>query len=539
MTTLMVSPFAPYRDGIAAYAVQELRRLRSESSVEVLSPQPSAARLHLRLGSPVGWGRLARIAADYDRTIVQFGPEMMFGRCRSSAERVGVWMALAGLAKVTALDLRIHEVEYGPLDANPAERWAARLALGQADRVTVHTEAERAKLHELVPTGAEIEIVDHGRDFAAASTISKAEARAELGLSPDRFIFVAIGFLQQHKGFDRAVAALDELRMADVELHVVGSARVDAPEILGYVDDLTRRCAQVPGAHLHRRYVSDVEFDQWIQAADAVVLPYREIWSSGVLERARLLATPVIASDLSQLRDQAPEGTLFFDRDDELPGVMADLVIARRGPAAAISSGRTSTHALSDGDAIDLSSTADSVVLAGAPPMPPDDARGGAPSPWGVDIGDPDRPSVQAEVVARARRAELAASGSGSSRSTGHGSANAMGDGRALDPLLALGHLARPEPTSARPGVAPAKRLIDRLIAWRVDPLFERLDALQRATLEAASALDAARASAASTAASGAGDPVSEPLVPTGPTATDDSPPGGRNDGLQRGSVMS
>jgi glycosyltransferase involved in cell wall biosynthesis len=486
----MVTPFAPYRDGIATYAMQELRRLRNAeptrpgSVVDVLSPKPSAARHHLRLGDPVGWGRLAAVAAQYDRTIIQFGPEMLFGRCRSSAERVGVWLALVALSRVTSLDLRIHEIEYGPLENNPAERWAARRALERADTVTVHTEAERSELARLIPIGHRVQIVEHGRDFTTVAHVSPQQARAELGLPDDRFLFLSIGFLQHHKGFDRAVAAIDALRMADVELHIVGSARVDAPDIVSYADDLARHCARVPGAHLHRRYVSDLEFDLWIAAADAVVVPYREIWSSGVVERARLLNTPMVAADLPQLRDQAPEGTVFFADDGDLPRALADVVMAGRGPAAALQPGAV------DPD-IDLSDGAGTgLVHAGSPPMPTSGAIGGARtvtrSTWEIDENGPDRDAVQAEVMARARRSELAATVVGSDHRPEAGASG----GRALDPLLALGHLPRPQPTSARPGVAPVKRMVDRLISWRLDPVVERIEALQRATVEAMSVID-------------------------------------------------
>ena len=62
--------------------------------------------------------------------------------------------------------------------------------------------------------------------------------------------------------------------------------------------------------------------------------------------------------------------------------------------------------------------------------------------------------------------------------------------------MLALGPLHRPTPTSARPGVAPVKRLIDRLIGWQIDPLASRIEDLQRATVEAVALLDQTTAQA-------------------------------------------
>ena len=46
------------------------------------------------------------------------------------------------------------------------------------------------------------------------------------------------------------------------------------------------------------------------EPADTLVLPYREIWSSGVMERAKLFNRVVIAADVGGLGDQAPEGNL-------------------------------------------------------------------------------------------------------------------------------------------------------------------------------------------------------------------------------------
>lgn len=457
MTVLLVSPFAPYRDGIAAYAAQELRRLRDGGErVDVCSPVPSAARWHLPLGGPAGMARLVALAANYDRVLVQFGPELAFGRCRSAAQRVAVWAALAALARRRPLELRIHEVEYGPLDQNPLERRAAALALRAAARVTVHTEAERGELARRLGSGlaGRIALVDHGQTFQPAIRIDRTEARARLGLPAEGYRFVAIGFLQRHKGFDRAVEAVDRLS-GDVHLHVVGSARVDHPEIAAYVEQLRGRCGQVANATLHEGYVSDVEFDLWLQAADAVVLPYREIWSSGVLERAGLFDRPVVAADLAQLRDQAPPDTLFFTDVDELTAMMDKLCSAARtvGPPT------------------------------GGVPV----GSVGRPR-WDVDPNRPDREGLQRQIEARAR----SSGGSSRARSSASRLDDRNGGHRAAEPLLAVGSLRRPEATSARPGVAPLKRMVDRLTAWRVDPLADHVEALQRAATEAVVRLEEA-----------------------------------------------
>ncbi len=456
MSTLMVTPFAPYRDGIATYAAQELRRLRADGrTVEVLSPVPSAAHHHLRLGGARGATLLAKRAAAYEQVIVQFGPEMLFGRCRAASERVAVWLALAGLGRVSKLDVRGHEVEYGPLAQNPAERRAAALALRWADRVTVHTEPERSQLvAALGPVARRIEVIDHGDNFVPAVDCTPAQAKAELGLPADEFLFLSIGFLQRHKGFDRAVEAFALAALPRASLHIVGSGRVDHPEIARYVSELARMCQRTPGVELHNRYVSDDQFDLWLTAADAVVLPYREIWSSGVVERARLFDKPIIVSELDQLRHQlGPEadgwGLTALDVGDfamAMEKLWAGAGFGHR-PAGRMDQDRTATSA------------------------------------WDVDDAAPDRAAIQSQIVARARgqhgeREESVA-------------ADLSKAGRPSRGLRNLGPFEVPEPVSARPGVTPVKQTVRRLTGWQLDPVNARLAALQQATVDAVVEMEA------------------------------------------------
>jgi len=447
MTILMVTPFAPYRDGIAAYAVQELRALWGQGQdVEVLSPLPSAAHHHLGLGGVRGIAALASRARGYDRVIIQFAPEMMFGACHGPIERVMVWAGLCAMAKLTRLELRVHEIEHGPIQRNWGERRAAAEAFRRADVVSVHTESERDDLVNLVGIqAAQINVVGHGAAFVAATDVTRQQARADLGLG-DKHVFLSIGFVQHHKGFDRGVAAFGAGRLGqDAEIHIVGSVRVDDPELIAYASSLEGMCRQTPGAEFHRGFVSDELFDRWILAADTVLLPYREIWSSGVLERANLLGTPVLAADVGGLAHQIKHGSYLFGNDDEMASLMCERVAKTEHDFG------SSNHAIRTDLAVG--------------------------EQWGVGTGTT-RDLVQAEVSARAgNKAGLAQPSSGV----------------VIDPLVRLGRFERPRPVSARRGVGTVKRFIGRTIGWEIDALARHVDDLQTATVEALTASEANR----------------------------------------------
>lgn len=336
MTTLMITPYAPYRDGIANYAVQEVAaKRRSGVDIEVLSPVPSAAHHHLVIGSPQGMARLLRKAASFDRLEIQVYPELLFGSAPSRVHRAVVWALLALLVRRVPTELRIHEIDYATINCDPLTHRLATAALSAAETISLHTEAERTALAGAIGGEmANMVLVDHGRDFAPRTTADRSEARRTLGLDPDEFVFLSIGFVQRHKGFDRAVRAFDRVRPDRARLVVVGDIRVDHPDLVRYRDELDRLIATTPGTERRAGYVSDEMFDRWLVAADVLVLPYREIWSSGVIERAALFDLPVIVTKVGGLADQARPGTVLVADERELAQAMADAAGAAIQPSA-------------------------------------------------------------------------------------------------------------------------------------------------------------------------------------------------------------
>ncbi len=324
----MVTPYAPYRDGIAAYAVQQVKALRAEGhDVEVLSPAPSAAHQWLDLRNRRGPAALAKRVSRFDRLVIQYHPDVFFPIGVSRNDHA---MSTAGLMVACRLshesELVVHEFDDEPLRYGRRNRALTARMWRSVDRLVFHTAVERDRFLGVWPVLPErTALVAHGASFVPHTNADRAAARAILGLPPDRFVFVAIGFIQPHKGFDRAVEAFAASGAATVgaQLHVVGSVRVDEPAFLQHRDELAALIRQTRGATLHDAYLSDEAFDLWLVAADAVVLPYRQIWSSGVMERAALYSRLVIATRVGGLGEQAPAGTVLVDDDSTLTAAMA------------------------------------------------------------------------------------------------------------------------------------------------------------------------------------------------------------------------
>ncbi len=433
----MVSPYPPVRDGLANYAVQEVKRLRAAGhDVEVLSPGPSAAHHHLDLVGVRGVLALARRVRAYDRVIVQYHPAVFFAPTATPSERAATYAALA--AAWTAahdIELRVHEYpHHGP--ATRAEAVAARAMFRAATRVSTHTERERIELSAAFGLDPEqVSVADHGANFERRTSVERSEARERLGLPAEGFMFLSIGFLQPHKGFDRAIQAFAGLADHGCRLDIVGSVRVEDNEYVAYVDELRELAEGTPGVSLHEEYVSDAEFDVWIVACDALVLPYRLIWSSGVCERAALYDRPVIASRAGGLADQVVGEATLVGSDEELERAM-------RAVAGLVDDVRVSGNWPTTG-----------------------------------------RDAVLAEIRARAGRRHPGRVGQPGTGAASSGVRRRLAARTA--PLRRVTPLAMPEARSARPGASSLKRIVRRLTAWQIDPIIGQVNRLQQATIDA------------------------------------------------------
>jgi glycosyltransferase involved in cell wall biosynthesis len=126
----------------------------------------------------------------------------------------------------------------------------------------------------------------------------RERTEAELGLPPGRTLLLCFGGIRHYKGFDVAIEAMRHLRGGRFHLLIIGrgpsrvSGRLRA--LAGARTDITL---------LLDGPASDQLVADAIAASDVVLLPYREVTTSGALLAALTLSRGVIASDLPYFRE--------------------------------------------------------------------------------------------------------------------------------------------------------------------------------------------------------------------------------------------
>jgi glycosyltransferase involved in cell wall biosynthesis len=337
MKLLVVSTWPPMPCGIGKYAEQQVAALRRERHlVDTLSPPEGDGDFQEVLHGGLRPLRLLKYLWAYDQVWLHytqhffFDPARWFDRLLTSFAFL-MLMLLAG----RRFTIIVHETDC-PIDrpepSGPRrrlDRWWWRLT----GRLVFHSVRERdafCAFYRLSPERRSLEIWPHERFFERRCALDRADARRRLGIHADVTLLVCLGFIQPHKGFDRVIEALRRVPDAPrLCLKIVGSVRLPWDRAHAYARELHELAERDPRVEVIETWLSDEMFDVWIVAADYVVLPYRQIWSSGVAARARLYGRPLLAADIGALGEQLTPGSLLFKSDEELDERLAE--IAGRG----------------------------------------------------------------------------------------------------------------------------------------------------------------------------------------------------------------
>jgi glycosyltransferase involved in cell wall biosynthesis len=183
-------------------------------------------------------------------------------------------------------------------------RFLFRLSYDICAHLIIHTRSGKVELSQLfgIPPD-KISIIPHGdyKFFLTDEAPESDEAKLALGISPDAPTLLFFGAVRANKGLDLALEALvlARERSANVVLIVAGELCEDYATYRDVIDrnDLFRNVSE------HFRYIPNEEVCRFFSAADVVVLPYREITQSGVLQVAYAFSKPVVAFALDGFKE--------------------------------------------------------------------------------------------------------------------------------------------------------------------------------------------------------------------------------------------
>jgi glycosyltransferase involved in cell wall biosynthesis len=166
-----------------------------------------------------------------------------------------------------------------------------------ADTFVVHNQYTFDELKKQLPEKAlkKVHIIPHGNFIGLQNnSVTKKVAFEKINLKADRKYVLFFGHIKKSKGPDILIEALSTVDK-NVSLIIAGRMRKHSfTEYQQLIDKLNLQ----ERVHSFIHYITNEERELFFKAADAVVLPYRKVYQSGVMLMAMSYNLPVIASNL-------------------------------------------------------------------------------------------------------------------------------------------------------------------------------------------------------------------------------------------------
>lgn len=176
-----------------------------------------------------------------------------------------------------------------------------------ADGLIIQTEENVNRFCELFPDNDTPRyMIPHGHFMDYSQTIDKEEARKKLNLPDDKFIFLFFGQIKKVKGLDVLLNAYAELLnknsniKENILLVVAGNIWKDSVE---KYKSIIKEKGINNSVIMDIRYIPDNEVDLYYSASDVCVLPYLNVYQSGVLQLTYAHHKAAIVSDITAFTD--------------------------------------------------------------------------------------------------------------------------------------------------------------------------------------------------------------------------------------------
>ena len=254
-----------------------------------------------------------------------------YGRIASAIETSGIrhcivhgfrfgfleWMMIRKLAKTkTEISLIVHDPEL-LVAQRTSLRWRGKI-FSLCRHLILHNDFSYRELSKTVSDSDKEKLVTipHGNFVNAVQDAELLSIFEDLGIMRGKKHLLFFGQIKESKGLDLLIEALPQIDPS-VNLIIAGRLRKHSFDIyksLIEMNGLTHRVKLFLG------YITPAMRNKLFHVADAVVLPYRKVYQSGVLIMAMSYGKAVIASDLPpniEIVTNGKTGFLFRSGDKE------------------------------------------------------------------------------------------------------------------------------------------------------------------------------------------------------------------------------
>lgn len=214
-----------------------------------------------------------------------------------SIDLVVLWMAKKMKLKTVAT---MHDVNSFHLKASSGVEDRCYKLI---DGIIVHNQSSLVALKSK-PTQSKVAVIPHGNYLPFIK---------EVQVKPKNEVFTLLFFgqIKEIKGLDILLNAVAAIKQKQISIKLIIAGKAWKNDLTKY-HNLINELGLNEVVETHFRYIPDAEVADYYAQADLVVLPYREIYQSGVLLLTMSYSKPVLCSNLEAFQEIITDGVNGF-----------------------------------------------------------------------------------------------------------------------------------------------------------------------------------------------------------------------------------
>ncbi len=184
-----------------------------------------------------------------------------------------------------------------------------------SNAIIVHSNFSKTLLKEKFHFDfSKIAVVPHGNFdiYQPQIQISRYKARKELELSDDDDVLLFFGFIRKYKGLDLLLDGFEKIQNKNGKLKLVIAGATSSIQMENEYKERINEISKNDNILYHSRFIPTKHVAQYFIAADIVVLPYKNIFHSGLMHLAYSFGKPVIATKVGDFEETIEHGKSGF-----------------------------------------------------------------------------------------------------------------------------------------------------------------------------------------------------------------------------------
>jgi len=169
---------------------------------------------------------------------------------------------------------------------------------------------------------ARISVISIGLNEEVPDTsLTREDARRELGVPQSAPLLVFFGKVESYKGVDVLAEAWGRVQTPESRLVVAGWCPDGA--YAAQVRNAITRSPRASSLEWREGFVPNEQVATWLKACDAVVMPYRNIYQSGVVFLCLRFGVPIVATRVGSLPEFIDDNSGVFADENSPKGIAA------------------------------------------------------------------------------------------------------------------------------------------------------------------------------------------------------------------------